>query len=272
MSQVKLDKSLYPKKTLNNEKGMIPVTPSKLETTSVEGGLIKLYVDVHEPPEIVEMLRTLKGIYVEVKSLKAGDYVFSNIGIERKTIKDFYNSLVHGDKHIWKQIFNLKNSFERPMLIIERWDDSYLVSTKMENTIRGAIASIFLLGVSVLIIPSKGNNLKPFVDQLAYLFFSSDKKALSMRPVSEKTKSPLKKDVMSDVLSMVPGIGRGTANILGARINSLEELSKMSDEDIRKLVPRIRKEALGALRWILNGTEWKKVEKESERDKKQSSI
>jgi Fanconi anemia group M protein len=270
MSQIKLDSSLFPKKEekSTNGNGGINVTPSNGKPTEGQDkentAFCKMYVDVHEPSDIVEMLRSDKGIYVEIKALEAGDYAFSSIGIERKTLQDFYNSIVHGDKHIWKQIFKLKYAFARPLLIIERWDESFFTSQKIKNTVDGAIASIFLMGVSILTIPGRGQNSGNFVDILAFLFYSSDKKALSMRPVPEKTKSPKKKDVLSDVLVMIPFIGRKTANELANHANSIEEICQMKDEDLRKKAPGIRKDGLAAIRWVLNGKEWEKARKENE--------
>jgi len=266
LSQVRLDKSLFPEKKTNGQNGAIPVTPTKNSNGVRQAnneGLTILYADVHEPEEIIEMLRKEKGIYVEVKPLPASDFCFSNIGIERKTLHDFYNSIVHGDKHIWSQMFKLKHAFERPMLIIERWDDSFLSNPKIERTIRGAMASIFLMGISILVIPGKGMNAKPFVDQLSYLFFSSDKKTLSMRPIPEKGKERTRKEVISDILCMIPGIGRKNADLIKDQVNSLEELCKLSDEDFKKMCPRLGAQRLAILRWILNGQEWEKVEEES---------
>ena len=264
MSQVRLDQSLFPeKKEINKQNGSTPIAPSngiKSNSKYNQEGMTKLYVDVHEPEEIAEMLRKEKGIYVEVRALKSGDYAFSNVGIERKTLNDFYNSIVHGDKHIWKQIFNLKHVFERPMLIIERWDDAFLSSSQMERTVRGAMASIFLMGISILVIPGKGHNARPFVDQLAYLFFSSDKKALSMRPVPVKGKERVKKEVISDMLCMLPGVGRKQSDLLRDHVNSIEDICKMPDEELRKICPRLGPQKLAMLRWILNGKDWEKKE------------
>jgi len=266
MSQIKLDKSLFPEKETKQNNSGVKVTPTNNGLSKIQPnkeGLTILYVDVHEPPEIPERLQREKGIYVIVKSLPVSDYCFSNIGIERKTLNDFYNSIVHGDKHIWKQMFNLKHAFERPILIIERWDDSFLSSPAVERTIRGAIASIVLMGISVLVIPGKGHNIKPFVDQLAYLFYSSDKKALSMRPIPEKSKEKTKKAILSDVLSMIPGFGRQKADLIASKVNSIEEVCKMPDEELKKLCPGLGPKRLEMLRWILNGRENKEEEKEA---------
>lgn len=189
-----------------------------------------------------------------------------SIGIERKTLNDFYNSIVHGDKHIWKQIFGLKRCFERPMLIIERWDESFLSSRQMEKTIYGAIASIFLMGVSVIGLPGRGQNIRPFVEQVAYLFYSSDKKALSMRPMPEKRRIGRKKDYISDALCMIPTVGRRKADAIANRVNSMEEVCKLSDAELKALCPGMGPDGIGAVRWVLNGKEWKKKEQQDKHE------
>lgn len=271
MSQITLDKSLFQRKEKknanHNNNSSVLVTPNSNNKLEPEG-ITKLYVDVHEPPEIVEMLRKEKGIYVEVRALPVSDYCWSNIGIERKTLPDFYNSIVHGDKHIWKQIFNLKHAFERPMLIIERWDDYFLSSSRIENAVRGAIARIFLLGVSVLVIRSRGKDVRPFVDQLAFLFFSSDKKTLSMRPVPEKERGRTKKEVISDMLCMIPGIGRRQADLIKDHVNCIEDVCKMSNEELKKICPALGPKKLKMLRWILNGIERENNDEKSPREEK----
>lgn len=252
MSQITLDKAL-----LKKENKEIPSNSILVKANSLpKGGLTKLYVDVHEPESIIEMLRKEKGIYVEVKSLPVSDYAFSNIGIERKTLEDLYNSIVHGDKRIWRQIFNLKRAFERPILVVERWDPSFINNERKERTIYGALARIALLGVSIVVIPGRGRNFRNFVQFLSYLFFSSNKKTLSMKPVPERSKTGKKKDIISDILCMIPGIGRKTANEISSRVESIEDLCKMSDEELKKLCPRrIGPKTLATLNWILHGKE-----------------
>jgi len=229
----------------------IEITPINKQIK--EDNIFTLYVDVHEPIEIIESFRKEKGIYVKVIPLEAGDYAWSNVLIERKEIRDFYNSIVHGDKHIWKQMIKIKHASERPMLIIERWDESFFTSPRIERTIKGAISSIFLMGISVLIIPGKHKDCKPFVDQVAYMFYSSDKKTLSLRPVPEKVKERNKKEIISDVLSMLPYLGRKQADLIAEQVENFEELCKLSNEDIKKLCPRLGPKRISTLRWILSG-------------------
>ena len=257
MSQIKLDEVFKKKKENNNHNGV------KVKPTHNHNNLPvfqKLFVDVHEPEEIVEMLRKESGIYVEVVSLASGDYVFSNIGIERKTLPDFYNSIVHGDKRIWHQMFDLKRNFERPMLIIERWDNSFLSSTRVSNTIYGALARIFLLGINVVVIPGSGKDIRPFVKFLSFLFFSSDKKTASLKPVHEKKKlsEASKEELLSDIISMIPEIGRKQADMIAKNINSIQELCEMSNKELKKKCPLLGPKRLAVMRWLLNGEELEK--------------
>jgi len=72
------------------------------------------------------------------KMLPCGDYILSDrIVVERKTAKDFIQSII--DRRLFQQLANMKENFEKPLLIIEG-DDLY--GTLHPNTIRGAIAAV----------------------------------------------------------------------------------------------------------------------------------
>jgi len=253
MSQIKLDETLFGRKRgkRSNNNNSIPIEKAK----NNDNNLHILYIDVHEPEEIVEMFRLEKGIYVKVVPLEVGDYAFSNIGVERKTLRDLYSSIVHGDKRIWKQVFNLKRAFERPYLIVERWDPSFITSERMERAIFGALARISLMGVNVVVIPGRGKNFRDFVQFVSYLFFSSNKKTLSMKPIPEKRKFGSRQEYIEDLLCMIPLIGRKQAKQIASRVNSLKELCEMSESEIRKLCPGLGKKRIAFLKWILKGEE-----------------
>ena len=99
-------------------------TPVSLSTNGDVVEVREMLVDKREPIDIVEKLRQ-KGINVRLEYLSSGDYIFSNIGIERKTLTDFWGSITARDKRIWSQMFELKRNFERPFLVIEKFDFSY---------------------------------------------------------------------------------------------------------------------------------------------------
>ncbi len=77
---------------------------------------LTLYVDVHEPADIEERLREL-GIPVVRKAIAPGDYVAGEIGVERKTIHDFFSSIIR--KRLFEQVTRLRETYPQPLLLVE---------------------------------------------------------------------------------------------------------------------------------------------------------
>ena len=80
-----------------------------------------IHVNVHEPIEIINYLRT--AAKVEVSNFTPGDYCIGNIGIERKTLNDFLQSLVQ--KRLQEQLRRLKSCYQVCFLIVEVFDLRY---------------------------------------------------------------------------------------------------------------------------------------------------
>jgi ERCC4-type nuclease len=59
--------------------------------------------------EYAELLQLLLPVVIE--PLASGDIVVDNLGIERKTVADFFSTLREG--RLWPQIFKLKESYPR---------------------------------------------------------------------------------------------------------------------------------------------------------------
>ena len=78
-----------------------------------------LLIDCHEPSEIIKKLETR--IPVKVLKLKYGDYSFSDIIIERKTLSDFFASLKN--QRLSEQMENLSRFYAERYLIIEGFFD-----------------------------------------------------------------------------------------------------------------------------------------------------
>jgi len=225
---------------LDKKSSSTPVSIKKRITIDNQSapGLQIMYVDVHEPEYILETLRKEKGIYVEKKHMQSSDYAFSNIGIERKTLKDFYNSIVGEDRErLWRQIFNLKRCFDRPLLIIERWNDAFLADKAHRRTVLSALAKVFLLGVPIMVLRGMEKDWKIFIDFIAYMYFSSDKKTPSLRPIPKKTKKASAREAREDMLCMIPGIGRKIAREILARVHDIKSLCELSQEGLLKILP-----------------------------------
>lgn len=97
-----------------------------------------------------EWLRSLNTHIIE-HQLEVADYIVSEkVGIERKTVSDFLQSLI--DKRLFKQMEELTSNFEKPLLIIEGEQDSLFSTRRIHpNTIYGTLSAIALdFGVPII--------------------------------------------------------------------------------------------------------------------------
>lgn len=203
------------------------------------GKLTKILVDVHEPPEIAASLRA-RGLDIEVVHLKYGDFAFSNVLIERKEWNDLLNSLADG--RLWKQIYNIKHSSERPILLVEMsrfghpdlmnlWKQKDIRGVEFQTRVMGAIATIFLHGVSVIILPSR-EQLLLFIERT---FFSSDKSTPSFKPIPKKSEMENLMETKEDMICMIRGISRVKAKEIMARYPNYHDLCHATKDDLRKI-------------------------------------
>ena len=97
-----------------------------------------------------KVIRYLSDMEVDTKiqTMIVGDYqVSDDVVIERKTAKDFVDSIV--DKRLFKQVTQLREEFKKPIIILEG-DDLYNGYIN-PNAIRGTIVSIALdFGISII--------------------------------------------------------------------------------------------------------------------------
>jgi len=101
---------------------------------------MRVIADVHEPKEIIHYLER-EGVPVEIKSITPGDYVIGKIGIERKSISDFIQSIIK--RRIFDQIQRLSQSYDRSLLILEG-DLSEIIYFRDYRPFLGALLAISL--------------------------------------------------------------------------------------------------------------------------------
>ena len=99
---------------------------------------VPLVIDSNEPEDIQEKLRGL-GVEFEVKKIAPGDYVLGPIGIERKTLSDFFNSMVR--KRLFEQVLRLREAYAQPLLILEG-DLAEISTFRHPQSILGAILAL----------------------------------------------------------------------------------------------------------------------------------
>ena len=82
-----------------------------------------------------------RGVEVKMQQLFVGDFILSDrVGVERKEVRDFVDSII--DQRLMQQAKELKQNFEKPLIIIEGTDDLYSVRNIHPNAIRGMLAAI----------------------------------------------------------------------------------------------------------------------------------
>ncbi len=99
---------------------------------------VPLIIDSNEPGDIPEKLRDL-GVEIEIQKIAPGDYVLGPVGIERKTLTDFFSSLVK--KRLFEQIQRLRDAYPQPLLVLEG-DLAEISTYKHPQSILGALLSI----------------------------------------------------------------------------------------------------------------------------------
>lgn len=103
-----------------------------------------IIVDSREPSAMAKELRKL-GANVITATLDAGDYLVSSAtGVERKEGSDFYSSLTSGSNqsNVFQELMRLRDSVEKPMLILEDFRKMFRGPEQMLSSLYGALVSI----------------------------------------------------------------------------------------------------------------------------------
>jgi Fanconi anemia group M protein len=98
--------------------------------------------------ELVKILKNKSDL--RMKQLNVADYQLSErVGVERKTVPDFLQSLIDG--RLFEQLSSLRQVFSHPVLLIEGDEDIYSERNISERAINGAFSAIAVdMGVPIL--------------------------------------------------------------------------------------------------------------------------
>lgn len=220
---------------------------SKPEVETDQIQKLQIIVDTREPNKFVSLLKE-QGFDVTQDALEVGDYVIGNAVIERKTVCDLFNSLC--DSRLWSQLYKLRSIVEEgfvPFLLVVGDIPTYDFSehkpisnskyTHYLNSINSIeLRSIFSYNVHFKWVQSESQLLEFFKG----IFMLMQSKGNSKRPVFVKKENRAIMQIKSDMLSAIPLIGRDTADFLASRF-SIEDLAKMTNQDLSELKPNGRK-------------------------------
>ena len=140
---------------------------------------IKIIVDHREYRSTVVRNLTIKGAMIEPQQLDVGDYVLSSrIGVERKEVGDYLDSLINGS--LFKQLGQLRDAYSRPVLVLE--GENLLTKRNIShNAILGSLASI-TIDFGITILPTKDSaETADLLNVIAKREQRLDKKSVSIR-------------------------------------------------------------------------------------------
>ena len=215
-----------------------------IERPKKENDFPIVYADSREGNSKVIRHLTEMEIDVKVHSMAVADYQVSDeVAIERKTAKDFVDSLI--DKRLFKQAKELSEEFKHPIMILEG-DDLYNGMVN-PNAIRGSLASIAIdFGISI--IPTRNaQDTAAMIKRIAVREQNGERTPIQIR-TDKKPVSLLEQQLF--IVESLPNIGPvnaknllqhfgSVANVLNASETELQEvegIGKKTAENIRKVI------------------------------------
>lgn len=188
---------------------------------------VPLTIDSNEPEDIAEKLRAL-GVEFEVKKIAPGDYVLGPIGIERKTLTDFFASMV--DKRLFEQVQRLRDAYPQPLLILEG-DLAEISTFKHPQSILGALLALETTErVPVLTTADK--------DQTALLLsilWKKQDRAAAEYGIRHKPKGLTLEQRQRFLLEGLPSVGETLARNLLEHFGSVQAVFDATEEELKKV-------------------------------------
>ena len=204
---------------------------------------VVIYVDSRELKSGVVKKLYESGVDVRAKNLEVADYVLSErVAVERKTAKDFLDSLIEKER-LFSQIMNLKKSYQKPLMIIEG-ENLYSKRMVNPNAVRGAIVSIAVdFGIPIIFTKDE-EETAAFILTIARREQEIRKREISLH--ADKTKRSLKEE-LEYVVSAIPDVGPVIAKNLLSHFQTIERLATASFEELMK-VPKVGKRTAERIR------------------------
>lgn len=190
---------------------------------------VKIYADHRESQNsrVVALLK--KQCSVKEKQLKVGDYILSDhVGCERKTCNDFVKSIT--DRRLFSQMENMKNSFEKPLLIIEG-TDLFTNNGVHPEAIRGALASV-AVDYQIPIIWTETQ-----ADTARQLYMIAKREQLDMKKgisIRGKRKNMTKSEAQEFLISGLPNINKEKSRRLLKKFGSPERVFRASEGELKE--------------------------------------
>jgi len=188
---------------------------------------VPLIVDSNEPEDIPQRLREL-GVEIEVKKIAPGDYVLGPVGIERKTLYDFFNSMIR--KRLFEQVQRLRDAYPQPLLILEG-DLAEISTFKHPQAIMGALLAVETSErVPVLATADKEQTVL-----LLSVLWKRQDKAAAEYGLRHKPKTLRLDQRQRFLIEGLPSVGETLAKNLLEHFGSVRAVFNASEEELKKV-------------------------------------
>jgi len=189
----------------------------------------EIICDNRETASPVVRTLSLMGVKLKLEQLLVADYVISErVGIERKSAKDFNDSIIDG--RLFTELSELGEKFLRPILILE--GDPFQDSNISENALYGAITSIILnLGISIY----KTENAIETA-QFLYQLARKEQSITKSSPKLRFDKAPIETSHLLEYLvAGIPGVNTLRAKNLLKELKTLQNVFLADIPDLTKI-------------------------------------
>ncbi len=201
---------------------------------------VTIYIDSREKDSGIAKELIDQNVNIETKNLITDFVISDEIGIERKTVQDFADSIVDG--RLLDQLKELKQNFPRPLIILEGDEDIYSVRKIHAHAIQGMLATI-TLSYGIPIISTK--NTKETVSLLKVIanrFQTTKPREFTLRT---GVKPLTLKEQQEFIIESLPGIGPSLAKSLLESLKSVSNIINSPEEvlqQVEKVGPKKAKE------------------------------
>jgi len=226
----KLSKEFKDAESIYREKTEAKHNQKTLKDYEKKDKQVKIVVDQREYRSNVVKNLAVKGIFVEPQQLDVGDYVLSSrIGVERKSVDDFLESLVGGK--LFRQVSRLRDAYSRPILVLE--GEGLLTKRNIShNAIFGSFVSIIVdFGIPIL-------TTKDALETADLLYVMArreqreDKKSVAVR--GEKTAMSIR-ERQQFMVEGLPNVSAVLAKRLLDHFGSIKDVVNASDEELQEV-------------------------------------
>ena len=176
--------------------------------------------------EVIEKQLVLADFIIKTKNLN-GEIL--TLGVERKTINDFLNSMI--DKRLISQLIDMKKHFDITLLIMEGEENIYQIRDFHPNSIRGMLASI-AIDFQVPILYTR--NHKDTANLLAIIAKRLEKPR-SLPSLLKKRKPLTLKQQQEYFIESLPGIGPTISKSLLQEFKNIKKIINATEEELKEV-------------------------------------